>query len=241
MGNARREGTDSDESRQAGSPRRGRVNATMAISLLDSLTADARAAVLERSSVRRLRAGEHLFHHGDEADSMYLVETGRLAVRTTTSDGQTAIVRVIGRGNAVGELALLVDGARRTGTVTALEPTVLRVILRARFSELRARDPQIDRALVVDLATRLAALSEQFVLTQYGTVEQRVLERLLVLDEVYRHGWIDVTQEELGAMSGASRQSINRVLVGAAGEGLIALRRGAIKVLDADALATRQG
>ncbi len=211
----------------------------MASSLLGSLTPESRQFVLQRSTVRRLTVGERLFHHGDTADCMYVVERGRLAVKTTTSDGDTAIVRIIGREQVVGELALLVDGLRRTGTIVALEPTVVRVISRALFSEVRARDPGVDRALVADLAGRLAALSEQFVVSQYGSLAERVAERLLVLDQVYRHGWIEITQEALGAMTGGSRQAVNRVLAEAAGEGLVSLRRGAVKVLDPGALAAR--
>ncbi len=90
-----------------------------------------------------------------------------------------------------------------------------------------------------DLAARLAALSEQLVVSQFGTLAQRVVERLLVLDEVYRHGWIDVTQEVLGAMTGGSRQAVNRVLADAVSSGLIAVRRGAVRVLDPAALAAR--
>jgi CRP-like cAMP-binding protein len=208
-------------------------------SLLDSLAPESRQFVLQRSTVRQLRAGEQLFHDGDEADCMYVVERGRLAVETTTADGDTAIVRVIGPGQVVGELALLVEGLRRTGTVVGLELSTLRVIGRSVFSDVRGRDPRIDRLLVADLAERLIALSGQFVLNQYGTLEQRVFERLLVLDEVYRSGWIEATQEALAAMSGASRQAVNRVLVDAAGEGLIALRRGAVRLLDREAVAER--
>jgi CRP-like cAMP-binding protein len=211
------------------------------LSLLGALAPESRQFVLQRSTVRRLTSGEHLFHHGDAADCMYVVESGRLVVKATTSDGDTVIVRIIGQEHVVGELALLVEGLRRTGSVVALEPSVLRVVSRSLFSEVRARDPLVDRALVEDLAGRLAALSEQFVVSQFGSLTERVVERLLVLDEVYRHGWIEVTQESLGAMTGGSRQAVNRILADAAAEGLIAIRRGAVRVLDPVALAARRG
>jgi CRP/FNR family transcriptional regulator, cyclic AMP receptor protein len=217
------------------------VNLESRRSLLDSLTPGSREFVLHRSTVRRLSAGEHLFHHGDEADCMYLVETGRLAVQTTTSDGERAIIRVIGPDQVVGELALVVDGLRRTRSVVALETAVVRVIHRALFSEIRSRDPGVDRALVADLAARLVALSEQFVVNQFGTLAERVAERLVVLDAVYRHGWIEVTQETLGAMTGGSRQAVNRVLADAESAGLLTIRRGGVKVLDPAALATHGG
>lgn len=210
----------------------------MAASLLDSLAADSRQFVLDRSTVRRLVTGESVFHHGDDADCMYVVEVGRLAVQTTTSEGQTAIVRIIGPGQVVGELALLVEELRRTGTVVAVEPSTLRVIHRSLFAEIRSRDPRVDRALVADLAARLAALSDQLVINQVGTLAERVAERLLALDVAYRHGWIQLTQRELGAMTGGSRQAVNAVLAGAAAGGLIAVRRGAVRVLDPAGLAT---
>lgn len=210
----------------------------MAASLLDSLAADSRQFVLDRSTVRRLVTGESVFHHGDDADCMYVVEVGRLAVQTTTSEGQTAIVRIIGPGQVVGELALLVEELRRTGTVVAVEPSTLRVIHRSLFAEIRSRDPRVDRALVADLAARLAALSDQLVINQVGTLAERVAERLLALDVAYRHGWIQLTQRELGAMTGGSRQAVNAVLAGAAAAGLIAVRRGAVRVLDPAGLAT---
>jgi CRP/FNR family transcriptional regulator, cyclic AMP receptor protein len=210
-------------------------------SLLDSLTPRSREFVLHRSTVRRLVAGEHLFHHGDKADCMYVVETGRLAVQITTSDGERAIIRVIGPDQVVGELALVVDGLRRTGSVVALEASIVRVIHSALFAEIRTRDPGVDRALVADLAARLAALSEQFVVNQFGTLAERVAERLLVLDAVYRHGWIEVTQEALGAMTGGSRQAVNRILADAEAAGLLVLRRGGVKVLDPVGLATNAG
>jgi CRP/FNR family cyclic AMP-dependent transcriptional regulator len=209
-------------------------------SLLDSLSPALRELVLQLSHVRRVDAGAYLFHHGDEADSMYVVASGRLAVRATTVDGDTAIVRVIGPGQVVGELALLVDGLRRTGSVVALEATSVRVIHRSQFAEIRDRDPRIDRALVADLAARLASLSAQLLVNQFGTLAERVAERLIVLDDVYRHGWIEVTQEELGAMTGGSRQAINRILAEAAADGVIARRRGAVRVLDRRALSARR-
>ena len=74
-------------------------------------------------------------------------------------------------------------------------------------------------------------------MSQFGTLSERVLERLLVLDEVYRHGWIEINQEELGAMVGGSRQAVNRALADAAAAGLVEIRRGAVRVVDAAALA----
>ncbi|MFM8231697.1 MAG: cyclic nucleotide-binding domain-containing protein, partial [Chthoniobacterales bacterium] len=64
-----------------------------------------------RSSVRwtQLSAGETLFREGDEADSMYVVVSGRLRA-TRQEDGQTRIVGEITRGETVGEMALLTGG-----------------------------------------------------------------------------------------------------------------------------------
>ena len=69
----------------------------------------------------QLDAGEWLFREGDPGDAMYVVRAGRLEV----VDGVAgAVIRELGRGDALGELALLTDlaplgvGAGRAGRAT---------------------------------------------------------------------------------------------------------------------------
>ena len=53
--------------------------------LLASLAEDDRRAVLAATRLRRFARGEVVVHEGDPADSLHLVESGRLAVRVSTT------------------------------------------------------------------------------------------------------------------------------------------------------------
>ena len=71
---------------------------------------------------------------------------------TVSIDGET--VAEVGPGDCVGEMALL-DGGRRTATVTAQSPMTLYVLSGAEFGALLDHSPAIDRKIMVSLARRL--------------------------------------------------------------------------------------
>ena len=66
----------------------------------------ARAARRARASRCALDAGEWLFREGDPGDAMYLVRAGRLEV---VDEAPAHVIRELGRGDALGELALLTE------------------------------------------------------------------------------------------------------------------------------------
>jgi len=95
-----------------------------------------------RSSVRwtQLSAGEVLFREGDEADSMYVVVSGRLRA-TRREDGQILPVGEITRGETVGEMALL-TGGKRSATVQAMRDCVLVGLDNPAFAQLARLCPE---------------------------------------------------------------------------------------------------
>ena len=89
---------------------------------------------------KELSAGDILFREGDSADAMYVVVSGRLRA-TRQDDGETRTVGDIGRGETVGEMALL-TGDVRSATVHALRDCVLAGLDRPTFNELARTCPQ---------------------------------------------------------------------------------------------------
>ena len=58
----------------------------------------------------RVRAGEWLVREGDVAESLYLIQSGRLEV--VAEGPPETLIRVLRRGEVLGELALLTDEVR---------------------------------------------------------------------------------------------------------------------------------
>src|SRR5690349_12316457 len=88
-----------------------------------------------------LDRGEVLMRTGDPGEDLFVVAGGRLNVALVGADGTETIVREIGRGSTVGEVALL-TGSRRTATVRAVRDTLVGRLSRTTFERLMEEDPQ---------------------------------------------------------------------------------------------------
>jgi CRP/FNR family cyclic AMP-dependent transcriptional regulator len=192
---------------------------------------------------RTFRKGEVVFHRDDLAESLLLVVSGRFAVRITTPLGDSALLDVLGPGDAFGELALLLPDARRSATVEALEASETFSVFRDDFVRLQAEHPGVKDVLLRLLAAQLARASDRIVEAHYVDAETRVRRRLCELAERYASGAdetvIPITQEDLAGMAGTSRATVNRVLRDEQKRGVLELARGRTVVRDLDQLRRR--
>ena len=130
--------------------------ATLAgVPLLGGADAEALEALAADAQPLRALAGDWVMREGDDADDLYVVLRGRLRV-IADADGQERILRVLGPGAAIGELALL-TGAPRSASVQAVRDSTLLQLSRERFVELMERDPRFAAAVARELASQLQA------------------------------------------------------------------------------------
>jgi CRP-like cAMP-binding protein len=212
-------------------------------SLLAGLSAEEQRSVLAQARRRRFAKNEVVFHEGDPADSLHLIASGRVAVRSTTPLGDAATLAVLGPGDAFGEQALMVADAKRSATVRALETTETLSVTRDQFDALRTKHKAIDRFLTAVLSSRVERLSEHLMEALFVPVEKRVVRRLLALSRQYDAGQktivIPLPQEDLAGLAGSTRPTVNKVLRKLEDAGALALNRGRIEILDRAALGKR--
>jgi CRP/FNR family transcriptional regulator, cyclic AMP receptor protein len=211
--------------------------------LLSELSSEDRRRFLASCRRRRFAKGEVVFHEGDPADSLFLVASGRLAVWSSTPLGDSTMLNVVGPGGFFGELALLETGSKRSATVRALEPAETMSVGRAEFERLRLEQPSVDRILLAALASELRRISALLMEMVHVPAETRVLRRLLAVAALWdggpKGGALPITQEDLAGLAGTTRSTANRALRQAAADGLVALRRANVEILDAGRLAAR--
>lgn len=101
--------------------------------------------VASHAILKSFSAGEELFHEGDEADGLYLIQSGSVTVSRIIA-GREVVLFYVAAGNYVGEMSL-VSGEPRYATVRAAVATDAVLIKADRMREIIARNPEIRSAL----------------------------------------------------------------------------------------------
>jgi CRP-like cAMP-binding protein len=192
---------------------------------------------------RRFRRGEVIFHVGDPGDALFVVVSGAVKITLPSEAGDEAILATLRPGDFFGELALL-DGAPRSASAAALEPTETLVLPRDRFRDLVAREPAIRDALLAAVARELRRLTLHVEELHFLDITGRLAARLVRLAEEQGSRQADgtvkldapLTQSDLAAMVGCTRQSVNKLLGLFVADGLIRVERDAIVISDVGGL-----
>jgi len=108
----------------------------------------------------RARPGEVIAHEGTEADALYLLQRGSVAI-TVAAPGRDVSLREVTGPTHFGELGLLL--ARRTATSRAVTEVVAWRLPRARFEALVRDRPQIALAVAAALADAVDRRSREYV------------------------------------------------------------------------------
>jgi CRP/FNR family cyclic AMP-dependent transcriptional regulator len=215
--------------------------------LFSRLDQGALRAVAAQASTRTYRKGALLFYQGDPGDAFYVLAEGRVKVFVTSGQGQEMVLVTLGPPDAVGEVALLDDGPR-SASVEALEPVTALAFARSRVLELLLADPRLTAALLGSAGALLRRLTGQAGDLVFLDLEGRVAK---VLVEMAERGdgpttgvlTVDVglTQSDLGAMVGGTRQSVNQSLHALEARGFIRVHGRIIEIAEPDALRRRAG
>src|SRR6266540_4500487 len=106
-----------------------------------------------------LPGGATLFHQGDLADCLYIVINGRLRVTVVDCTNGERTVSEMGRGDSVGEMAIL-TGEPRSATVRAVRDTELVKFSQAGFDRLVEKYPQMMRQFACLVVRRLQSTTQ---------------------------------------------------------------------------------
>ena len=212
------------------------------LDFLSALTEDERSAFRAAGRVRRYAKGEAIFHEGDDPGGVIAIVTGRAKVAASGVAGRDVVLRFAGTGELLGELSAIA-GRPRTATVTALDDLETVAMRTADFQRFVESHPRVAPLVFERLALLLAEADRQLVDFATRDVTARIAGRLVELAETSGEpveGGVRITlpisQDELGAWAGASREAVARSLHLLRELGWIETRRRQITVRNADGL-----
>ena len=223
---------------------RSMSDALAAIPVFGGLDEEGLSNLSRGMRIRRFRRGETVFHVGDPGDALFIVMSGSIKITLPADSGDEAILATLRPGDFFGELALL-DGAPRSATAIAIEGTETYVLPRDRFRDLIATEPVMRDALLATMAAEVRRLTHHVEELHFLDITGRLASRLARLanesgatpqpDGSIRLAG-PLTQGDLAAMIGCTRQSVNKLLGMFTDDGLIRLERDRIVVLNLDGL-----
>jgi CRP-like cAMP-binding protein len=179
--------------------------------LFAELTEDELSAIAAAAEQREVRRGDVLFAEGDEPNELFVVASGRIAIANKSVDGRESVVALKERGDVFGEMGLF-EGLGRSAEARALEQSEVVAIGYEPIQAIYEARPTLLWGVVALLAGRIrsmdGALADSVFLDVTGRTAKRLLELAGDADEFV----LPVTQEELAAMVGASRERVNKAI-----------------------------
>ena len=206
-----------------------RVRTLAAVPLLAPLPAAELEALARLARERMAANGEWLFRRGDPGDYLLVVLAGELRVSVSGVDGREQILRTLGPGDVVGEIALL-DGRPRSADAVAVTRVRLLVVDRRSVLNEIAHNGEFALALMRLLCNRLRATSSALEAMLFHDSGTRLAAALLQLSGGREGARVDLTQSQLGEIVGAARETVNKKLRSWEKEGVVTLSPGRIIV-----------
>lgn len=204
---------------------------------LDRLSTADRTALRALGATRSYEAREHLVDEGERTSFVVVLLSGWCAVRRSTDRGEL-ILALRQEGELIGEMAAL-DHRPRSATVSALGPVDALIVPAPRFRGFMAARPYVTGLVMAQLTERLRSADDERRALASTTVLERLAACLVELaDRTGRPEGdsvairLPLSQSEIAAAVGATREAVAKALRLLREEGLVRTGPGSLVVAD---------
>jgi CRP/FNR family cyclic AMP-dependent transcriptional regulator len=165
-------------------------------------------------TVATFRTDQQIYHQGDAAQSVMYIQKGNVKFSVVSATGKVAVVAMLGPNDFFGE-GCMGGQLLRTGTATAITPTVLVTIDKNELlRKIRTQDNLSD-SFISYILSRNNRVEEDLIDQLFNSSEKRLARALLALE---RYGKVQhqlddelpiVSQQTLSEIIGATRSRVN--------------------------------
>ncbi|MDR2991031.1 MAG: Crp/Fnr family transcriptional regulator [Burkholderiaceae bacterium] len=209
-----------------------------------SLSPTLRHDILRCAQVKRFQDGELIAARGDPADQWIGCARGAVRISSTSLTGKLITFDYVQPGIWFGNMAM-VGSEHRTHDLIAHGETTVLTVMRQDFERILTQHPEFSLALLKLEARRVRLLSHAVEDLALLPLRARLAKQVYRLARNYgtpahAPGELRITlqlaQEELAQMLGASRQRVNQELKAMEREGVLRVEPNGLVVCDQDAL-----
>jgi CRP/FNR family transcriptional regulator, cyclic AMP receptor protein len=167
---------------------------------------------------RTLSRNQVVLAEGEAPRNLYLVLSGTVAVRLSNRHGREVLLAYMHTGDFFGEMCLFPDVSERSAMIQAVTGCCVLEIPYRTFIDLAARTPNLWLELAGQLAQRLRDTNRRLADIPVVSARDRVWSVLVELaqrSDPPRNGnalELRITREDLGKLSGCSRETAGAIL-----------------------------
>lgn len=199
------------------------------------LNETARLRVRAETRIRLVPRGAMVCHSGAQVEYWKGVIDGMIKMSVVSPDGRTSTLTGLTAGAWFGEGPVLRSATWDFDGV-AMRDTHIALVPRTTFLWLLETSPAFNRFVIGQLNERLAQFLAVIEAERLEAAETRVARCLAWLFNPVLYPNVgerlELTQQELGYLSGVPRQRVNRALRLMEEAGLLTVKYGAVRVLD---------
>jgi CRP/FNR family cyclic AMP-dependent transcriptional regulator len=157
--------------------------------------------------------GDAVFTQGDPCEHVMYIQAGGVKLSVLSKTGREAVVAMLGPGDFFGE-GCLVGQPVRMGSATAITPSTILLVGKARMVELLHKQHAMSDRFIAHMLGRNIRIEEDLIDQLFNSSEKRLARTLLLLA---RYGKQDrpsrvvprISQETLAEMIGTTRSRVN--------------------------------
>ena len=199
------------------------------------LDADHLSRVLDALTEHDVPMGHHVCRKGEPVSAWFGVISGLVKLGSVSPEGKTVTYTGVTAGGWFGEGSLLKKELRRYDAV-ALRDTRIAALPRTTFLWLLAHSIPFNRFILDQLNERLAQMISLVDSDRMRDPEARVAHCLASLFNAQLYPrtetYLQISQEEIGHLSGLSRQRVNHALQVLQDKGLLRVEHIGVTVVD---------
>ena len=170
--------------------------------------------LVARGTRKRVPAGRMLVQEGDPGGQLFLILQGEFRAYSCNEAGREVTFGTAGPGEVIGEMAL--DGGPRSADVVAVVPSEVAVVERSTLYDLMRENPDFTMDLVKQIIRRariaMKATRNLALLDAYGRLTQTLEAIALPPAPDGTRETMPISQAELAARVGCSREMVSRLM-----------------------------
>lgn len=195
--------------------------------------------IMETIKSGHYQKGEIIYQAGDQADSFYIVRSGKIKIYRLSESGKEQLVRILTPGAFTGELALFRESIHES-YAEAMEETNVCMIARSDLQELLLKFPSISLKILSEFAKRLEISEKQTTRVSTEKVETRIalfLAEGLDGQTQSMEYQLPMSKKDLASYLGTTPETLSRKLTELEDAGYIKQKEHRIvQILDLDGL-----